>query len=154
MPELTQKEQTILQEVTEELLSRLEVSGTPVIEPHDDSADIVVETEESGLIIGYHGEILEALQLMVSLMASKKIGRFIRVSVEVGDYKKNRTEYLERLAQQTKDRVLDENRAHTLSELKSWERRIVHLALQDDDEVTSESMGEGRDRVLVVKPRE
>ena len=60
--------------MTEELLSRLEVSGTPVIEPHDDSADIVVETEESGLIIGYHGEILEALQLMVSLMASKKSG--------------------------------------------------------------------------------
>lgn len=154
MPELTQNEQAILQAVTEELLSRLEVSGAATIEAHDDSADIVLETEESGLIIGYHGEILEALQLMISLMASKKIGRFIRVSVEVGDYKKNRTEYLERLAQQTKDRVLDENRPHTLSELKSWERRIVHLALQDDDEVTSESMGEGRDRVLVVKPRE
>lgn len=154
MPELTQNEQAILQQVTEELLSRLEVSGTATIEVHEDSADIVLETEESGLIIGYHGEILEALQLMISLMASKKIGRFIRVSVEVGDYKKNRTEYLERLAQQTKDRVLDENRPHTLSELKSWERRIVHLALQDDDEVTSESMGEGRDRVLVVKPRE
>lgn len=147
-------EQTIIQEVTSDLLAHLEVQATPTVEMTDDMANVTLETEESGLIIGYHGEILEALQLLISLSASKKIGRFVRVSVEVGDYKKNRTEYLERLAQQTKERVLQDGRAHTLSSLKSWERRIVHLILQDDDEVTSESMGEGKERVLVVKPRE
>lgn len=147
-------EQQIIQEVTEKLLSELEVSGTADVQVAEDMADIILETEESGLIIGYHGEILEAMQLIISLIASRKIGRFVRVSVEVGDYKKNRTEYLERLAQQTKDRVLEEGRAHTLSSLKSWERRIVHMALQNDDQVTSESMGEGKERVLVIKPRE
>ncbi len=147
-------EQQIITEVTEKLLAELEVNGTADVAFEEDMADIILETEESGLIIGYHGEILEAMQLLISLIASRKIGRFVRVSVEVGDYKKNRTEYLERLAQQTKDRVLEEGRAHTLSSLKSWERRIVHMALQEDDEVTSESMGEGKDRVLVIKPRE
>ncbi|MBI5045374.1 MAG: KH domain-containing protein [Candidatus Levybacteria bacterium] len=147
-------EQQVFQDITQELLAKLEVSGTVEVTVHEDMADILLQTEESGLIIGYHGEVLEALQLLISLMASKKIGRFIRASLEVGDYKKNRTEYLERLAQQTKDRVLQDDRAHTLSSLKSWERRIVHLVLQDDEEVTSESMGEGKDRVLVVKPRE
>ncbi|CAN5187425.1 hypothetical protein BH09PAT1_BH09PAT1_7020 [soil metagenome] len=147
-------EQQIIQEVTEKLLQELEVAGTADVVVAEDTADIILETEESGLIIGYHGEILEAMQLLISLISSRKIGRFVRVSVEVGDYKKNRTEYLERLAQQTKDRVLEEGRAHTLSSLKSWERRIVHVALQDDDEVISESMGEGKDRVLVIKPRE
>lgn len=154
MPGTASNEQQILQDVANELLSKLEVSGTADVVFQEDMADIVLETEESGLIIGYHGEILEALQLLISLMASRKIGRFVRVSVEVGDYKKNRTEYLERLAQQTKDRVLQDGRAHTLSSLKSWERRVVHLVLQDDEEVTSESMGEGKDRVLVIKPRE
>lgn len=146
-------EQQIIQEVTERLLSDLEVAGEANVVVNDDTADVVLETEDSGLIIGYHGEVLEAMQLLISLISSRKIGRFVRVSVEVGDYKKNRTEYLERLAQQTKDRVLDEGRAHTLSSLKSWERRIVHMVLQNDDEVISESMGEGKDRVLVVKPR-
>lgn len=147
-------EQKIFEEITQDLLQKLEVSGTAEVAVHEDVADIFLQTEESGLIIGYHGEVLEALQLLLSLMGSKKIGRFVRVSLEVGDYKKNRTEYLERLAAQTKERVLQDNRAHTLSSLKSWERRIVHLVLQEDEEVTSESMGEGKDRVLVVKPRE
>ena len=78
----------------------------------------------------------------------------MRLSVEVGDYKKNRSEYLESLAQQTKEKVLEEGRPHTLSSLKSWERRVVHMILQDDQDVISESMGEGKDRVLVIKPRE
>jgi len=146
-------EQQIIKEVTDKLLAQLEVSGSANVVVNEDLADIILETEESGLIIGYHGEILEAMQLLISLIASKQIGRFVRVSVEVGDYKKNRIEYLERLALQTKERVLEGGRAHTLSSLKSWERRIVHLVLQDDEEVTSESLGEGKERVLVIKPR-
>lgn len=147
-------ELNIIKETTEKLLSELEVAATAEVTVSEDSAEVILATEESGIIIGYHGEILEALQLILSLMVSRKIGRFLRISVEVGDYKKNRSEYLDKLAQQTKERVLQEGRAHTLSALKSWERRIIHLSLQDDEEVTSESMGEGKERVLVIKPRE
>lgn len=147
--------QTIIKETTEELLTQLGVdAGVSVTSVEEESAEVLLETEESGMIIGYHGEVLESMQLILSLMVSKKIGHFVRVSLEVGDYKKNRSEYLERLAMQTKERVLEEGRPHTLSSLKSWERRVVHLLLQNDEEVVSESMGEGRDRVLVVKPRD
>jgi spoIIIJ-associated protein len=54
---------------------------------------------------------------------------------------------------ETKERVLAEGKEIVVPELKSWERRIVHLLLQEDDEVISESQGEGRDRVLVVRPK-
>lgn len=147
-------EQQVIKETTESLLAELEVSASAEVVMGEEGADVLLATEESGIIIGYHGEILEALQLILSLIVSKKIGRFLRISLEVGDYKKNRSEYLERLAMQTKERVLEEGRPHTLSSLKSWERRIIHLLLQNDDQVVSESMGEGKDRVLVVKPRE
>lgn len=149
-------DQQIIKEVVEDLLSRLQVQATAevTLEEEGNGAEVILQTEESGIIIGYHGEILEALQLISSLMVSRKLDRFVRISLEVGDYKKNRSEYLERLAMQTKERVLDEGRPHTLSSLKSWERRIVHMLLQNDDQVVSESMGEGKDRVLVVKPRE
>ncbi|HYM65014.1 MAG TPA: KH domain-containing protein [Candidatus Sulfotelmatobacter sp.] len=114
---------------------------------------VSLETEDTGMIIGYHGETLEALQLVLSLILAKEAGEFKRVSLEVGDYKKNRTEYLENMALSFKDRALAEQKEVYISDLKSWERRIIHLFLQDDKEVVSESSGEGKDRVLVIKPR-
>ncbi|MCL5970382.1 MAG: hypothetical protein M1450_02705 [Patescibacteria group bacterium] len=67
--------------------------------------------------------------------------------------KKNRTEYLERLASQTKEKVISENKEYSLSALKPWERRIIHMYLKDDEYVVSESVGEGKERTLVVKPK-
>jgi spoIIIJ-associated protein len=119
----------------------------------EEAIEVTLETEDTGIIIGYHGETLEALQLVLSLLLAKQNGEFKRVSIEVGDYKKNRIEWLERLALDTKERALSEGKEVYLSELKSWERRVVHLLLQDDKEVTSESSGEGKDRVLVIKPK-
>ena len=151
--QITDQDTAVAQQTIEDLLDRLHVSGSVRVESNENMFDVILETEESGIVIGYHGEALEALQLIFSLMVSKKIGSFVRVNLEVGDYKKNRSEYLERLAMQTKERVLAENKEHILPSLKSWERRVVHLILQDDEEVVSESLGEGKDRVLVVKPR-
>jgi spoIIIJ-associated protein len=140
-------------ETIEHVLERIGVTGAVNLTPSGEILDVLLETEESGIVIGYHGEALEALQLIFSLLISKKVGHFVRVNLEVGDYKKNRSEYLERLAMQTKEKVLSENKEHILPSLKSWERRVVHLILQNDEDVESESMGEGKDRVLVVRPR-
>jgi len=131
----------------------LGVEATMEITEDAEAISIVLETEDTGIVIGYHGETLEALQLILSLILAKENGEFKRVSVEAGDYKKNRTEWLERLALDAKERALSEGKEVYLSELKSWERRVVHLLLQDDKEVASESSGEGKDRVLVVKPK-
>lgn len=150
---ITKKEFTAIEDVIEKLLSQLEIEGTFEVAPQEDRIDILIETKDSGMIIGYHGEMLESLQLVLSIMISKKINRFFRVSIEVDDYKKNRTEYLEGLAQSTKEKALSDNAEQVLYSLKPWERRIVHLMLQDDEQVTSESRGEGKDRVLVIKPK-
>ena len=124
-----------------------------VVVEDEETIGVTLETEDTGIIIGYHGETLEALQLVLSLLIAKELGAFKRVSLEVGDYKKNRSEWLEKLAQDAKERALSENKEIYLSELKSWERRVIHLLLQDDKEVASESTGEGKDRVLVIKPK-
>lgn len=153
LKKVTKKDITTAQDIIEDLFKRVGISGTVQVTAVDHTLEVLVDTEESGIVIGYHGEALEALQLVFSLLVSKACGHFIRVNLEVGDYKKNRSEYLERLATQTKERVLSENQEHILPALKSWERRVVHLLLQDDKEVVSESMGDGKDRVLVVRPR-
>lgn len=137
----------------EEFFKIVGVDGDIEIKEEEDIIEINLATEESGIVIGYHGETLESLQLILALVLQKKTGVFKRVSVEVGDYKKNRSEWLTNLANETKDRVLAENREVHLYDLKAWERRVVHLILQDDKEVISESTGEGKDRILVIRPK-
>jgi len=144
---------TEVKNIVSELFKSLQIDGEFEVEKNDEGYEIKLETEDSGIVIGHHGDTLEALQIVISLILSKKLGEFKRVSIEVGDYKKNRSEYLTSLALETKERVLSSNKEIYLPDLKSWERRIVHMLLQDDKEVSSESIGEGKDRVLVVKPK-
>lgn len=146
-------ENKVIKETVEEFFSKVGIDGGFDLNETEEEIELTLKTEDSGIVIGYHGETLEALQLVISLMLAKKTGEFKRVSIEVGDYKKNRSEWLKNLAMDTKRKVLEQGREIQLTELKSWERRVVHLILQDDQEVSTESMGEGRDRVLVVKPK-
>lgn len=150
---ITQKEIETIREVASALFSQLEIDGTFDLAPGDDAVELLLDTKDSGIVIGYHGEMLEALQLVLSLLAAKKLDRFVRIMVEVGDYRKNRSEYLQKLALQAKEKAVSESTEQTIHSLKSWERRIIHVLLKDDAEVTSESAGEGKDRVLIVKPR-
>lgn len=150
---MDKKEEKIIKDSIKEFLKNLEIEGEFELLFQEESVEVVLETKDSGIVIGRHGDVLESIQTILGLIVSKKLGRFIRVSVEIGDYKKNRMEYLESLAEQTKQKVLAEDREISLSSLKPWERRIVHMYLKDDQEVTSESVGEGKERTLVVKRR-
>lgn len=145
-------EKTIIDETIKELLNLLGLKDSFEASIQEETIEITLNTQDVGIVVGYHGEVLDALQLIFSLCLSKKLGRFIHASIEVGDYKKKRTDYLKNLALQTKERVLQEGREFSISSLKPWERRIVHLFLQDDKEVASESVGEGKDRTLIIKP--
>lgn len=150
---ITTEELETVRKTTEELFSHLEIAGNFDLSEQENALDVVLETADSGIVIGYHGEVLEALQLILSLLVAKRLGRFVRVTVEVGDYRKNRSEYLQKLALSAKERAIAEQQEQAIHSLKSWERRIIHLLLQDDTQVTSESVGSGKERVLVVKPR-
>lgn len=150
---MDKKQSKIVQDTTEELLKLLEIQGGFEVKETEEVIEINLNTEDSGIVIGYHGDTLESLQLVLSLCIARKLGEFKRVSIEVGEYKKKREEWLKNLAAETKDRALSENKEIYLSDLKSWERRVVHIILQNDQEVVSESIGEGKDRVLVVKPK-
>lgn len=147
------KGKNIINEVVKKLFKLLEIDGEFVVEEDKDLIEITLDTKDSGIVIGYHGDTLDSLQLILALCLAKKTGEFKRVSIEVGDYKKNRSEWLKNLALSTKEKALAENKEIYLYDLKPWERRVVHLTFQDDQEVVSESSGEGKDRVLVVKPR-
>lgn len=144
---------TTVKKTISDFLKSLDIEGDFELLENDEGFEIKLETQDSGIVIGHHGDTLEALQIILSLILSKELGEFKRVSIDVGDYKKNRSEYLTSLALDTKEKVLSTNKEIFLPDLKSWERRVVHMLLKDDKEVSSESIGEGKERVLVIKPK-
>lgn len=147
------KSKNTSEEIVKGLLENLGIKDSFDVDENEETINVVINSDDPGLIIGHHGDTLDSIQLVLSLMIAKKLGEFKRVSVEVGDYKKNRADYLKNLAQQTKERALSEGREIFLPNLKPWERREVHMFLQEDPEVISESVGEGKERTLVVKPK-
>ncbi len=150
---LTTEQEQVINDLITDFFQHLDINGEFDLMINEGSVDVVLDTPDTGIVIGYHGEILDSLQLLLSMMISKKLGQFVRLSLEVGDYKKNRAAYLEDLAEQIKSKVLSENREYTLPSLKPWERRIVHLHLQNDDSVSTESIGDGKERTLVIRPK-
>lgn len=140
--------------IVEDLLAKLEVAGAVAVTTDETGAFRVnIDTEETGLLIGYHGKTLESFQLILGIIISKQLGRWVKVYVNVGDYREKREETLMHMAQHAADRALASGRPVELSRLSPSERRIIHLTLSGDERVVTESVGEGQDRVLLVKPK-
>lgn len=140
--------------ITEELLVKLEIVGSVSVTTDETGAFRVnIATEETGLLIGHHGKTLESLQVILGIIVSKKLGRWVKTYVNVGDYREKREEALMHMAQRAAERALVSGRPVELSRLSPAERRIIHLTLSGDDRIATESLGEGDDRVLLVKPK-
>lgn len=145
--------QTVVR-IVEDLLGKLEIAGSVSVSIDETGAFRVgIETEETGLLIGHHGKTLESLQLILGIIVSKSLGRWVKAYVNVGDYREKREETLMHMAQRAADRALALGRPVELSRLTPAERRIIHLTLSGDDRIETESIGEGDDRTLLVKPK-
>jgi spoIIIJ-associated protein len=142
-------------DITEQLLKLvlLEAKVEVTEDKENNAINVAIETEEPGILIGYHGETLSSLQLMLGIMVSKKINEWVRVVVNVGDYREKREEVLKRMALSAAQKAKFSQEAVTLPPLSGNERRIIHLVLTDNPDVTTESEGEGDERRVVVKPK-
>ena len=106
-----------------------------------------------GMLIGRRGEHLAQLQYMVNLLSNKKIGNWTRIIVDVEGYRARREEALIGLADRVSRQVARSRRPIVLEPMPPNERRIVHLVLRDNPDVTTESSGEGAMRRITVQPR-
>jgi spoIIIJ-associated protein len=121
-----------------------------------DNDTFVVNVEagdETGLLIGKKGETLLAIQTVLGFLLKQKIGEWKRVLVNVGDYREKEESYLKDLAATTSERAKETGEPQNLYNLKPWQRRVVHMALSEDKDITTESEGEGEDRFLIIKPK-
>jgi spoIIIJ-associated protein len=115
---------------------------------------VFFEGEDLGYMIGAHGRHLDSLQYILQLMMGKMTDQDpgYRVLVDVGGYREERNTKLEDLALQKADDVRILGEAVELPPMKPSDRRAVHVALSQFDDIETESQGEGRDRYVVIKP--
>jgi spoIIIJ-associated protein len=141
------------EKITKELFNLLETKVGIDIKEEEGVMVIQLATDEPGILIGYHGQTLQAIQLLIALMGLKKFGEWTRVLVNVGDYREKRQESLTRMAQSIAQKVKFSRTPQNLPPMSAAERRMVHLALADDVEVETVSEGEGKERHVVIKPK-
>ena len=104
-----------------------------------------------GILIGRHGQTLDALQYLTNLAANKNAGEGrIRIVLDVEDYRKRREETLVRLAQRLANKVKRRNQRIVLEPMSRHERKIIHMALQEDPQIATYSEGEEPYRKIVI----
>lgn len=108
---------------------------------------------EAGLLIGAHGSTLNAIQVFLGMALRQSLGEWVRIVVDIGDWKQKQEEYLHDLADQTAGRAKSTKEAQNLYNLTPSQRRVIHLKLSEDPEIETESLGEGDARYLVVKAK-
>lgn len=113
-----------------------------------------VSGDDLGILIGRRGQTLSSLQYVVRLIVAHQTQARVPIVIDVEGYKQRRYEALQALAHRMAEQVKARGRPFTLEPMLAYERRIIHLALADDPDVTTESVGEGETRKVVIMPRE
>ncbi|MDP9237479.1 MAG: protein jag [Chloroflexota bacterium] len=112
-----------------------------------------VEGDDLGILIGRRGETLASLQYLLNLMASRQLGQHMSFTVDIEGYRRRREKQLNTLAFRMAEQVKRTRRPVTLEPMPPNERRIIHLALAEDGQVETSSLGEGDTRKVSIIPR-
>lgn len=142
-----------VKELAEELFSLMKVEVDYEVKQDEKNNAVYVDIdagEETGLLIGHRGETVAAIQAALGMMTRQKTGDFVRIIVNVGDWREKQEEQLRSLAEQAAQRARETGESQPLYNLNAAQRRIIHMILSEDEEVETESHGEGQDRYLVV----
>lgn len=126
----------------------VEVTGV-----EDQEVGLEMSCDQSALLIGRDGETLNALQLVVAIAANRGRPDGARVVLDAENYRERHTHKLEDMARSYAAEAKENEQEVVLPDLNPYERRIIHMTLRDDPNVETYSEGEGRQRVIVISPR-
>ena len=162
---VTEDEIRAASDVLQQLLQHLHVSAEVEVHqaPAEDELDLNapggpplildIKGDDLGILIGRRGETLRDLQYITRLIASKRIGRNVNLVIDVEGYKSRREKTLRQLALRMAERAATTHKLVTLEPMPANERRIIHLALRDHPDVTTQSVGQGENRKVTLVPK-
>lgn len=139
----------------QDILKYFNVGEVTIDEYEGDEGELILDItgDDLAILIGRHGRTLDALQFVVSAITVCSMGFRYPVIVDVEGYKSRQREKLESIARSTANKAASQHRSVKMRPMTPYERRIVHIALRDDDRVDTASEGEGSARHVVVVPR-
>jgi spoIIIJ-associated protein len=155
---------TRVTEVAKDILETLvtmmgvEASVEPEVKPAvgeetPPSINLDIKGDDLGILIGRRGQTLACLQYIVRLIVGHQTEVWVPIIIDVEGYKQRRYEALRALAWRLAEQVKARGVPFTLEPMLAYERRIIHLALADHSDVTTESIGEGEARRVVIRPK-
>lgn len=161
-PEQKDDVEAVSREVLTELLRLLGVSASIAVQARAELAEdeegtqvpvaMDIKGDDLGILIGRRGQTLAALQYIVRLLVGRRIESWTPVVIDVEGYKQRRHDALESFAREMADRVKARGAPFTLEPMPPYERRVIHTSLADYPGVTTESIGQGDERKVVIRP--
>jgi len=136
----------------EELLGKMGIRAIVAVRSADGPVQLDVSGRDLGLLIGWRGETLRALQAVANMLVARELGER-RVIVDVERYRQRREHTVREIAYRAARQVKMTGDPITLDAMQPFERRAIHLALEDDPTVLTNSIGEEPNRRVVVSPR-
>ena len=134
----------------EGLLKKMQLVCVTELVEDEKQAEIELIGTDTSALIGYRGEVLDALQHLVSVVANKERETFKRILIDTEGYRKKRTIALEQLAKNLESKVIKTNRPVKLEAMNAFERRVIHSTLQESDKVMTASEGVAPNRYVVI----
>lgn len=134
----------------QEILDDMDVEASLESTHNRRTINIQVDTNEPGRVIGYHGKVLKALQLLAQNYLYNRYDRNFYITINVNDYVEHRAEVLQGYAQKLAERVLEDQEAYHTDPMSSSERKIIHRIISKMDGLTSYSEGNEPNRYVVV----
>jgi len=132
------------------LLQLMGITAEVQVSKNDVPVSLNIEGEDLGILIGRRGQTLACLQYMVRLIVAERLKAWLPLTVDIAGYKKRRREALQSLALRLAEKVKTSRRSMTLEPMPASERRIIHLALSNHPDVSTQSTGEGEGRKVVI----
>ena len=141
----------VTKEYLEGIAKTYGAEATVTVEARRDRMTFIFDTDKQGLLIGKHGKILNALQVLAQVSVHRFVKGRISVQVDVGDYRQRRSETLQQIAERTARKVLKTKQPVYLEPLPAYERKQIHAALSKNKRISTHSEGKEPHRYLVVE---
>jgi spoIIIJ-associated protein len=143
----------ITKEILLTILEKMEIEGTVRdIKEGENKVYVEIESPKSGLIIGKKGKTLESLQFLVNLMVNNRTKSDKKIILDIESYRAKREKALRKLSKEIALKVIKTGKPWTLEPMNPFERRLIHLTLQNDSRVTTKSEGLGIYRKVKISP--
>jgi spoIIIJ-associated protein len=142
-----------IKEDLEQILTLMGFASVVTVQVDGQSVQCHIKGDSEESIVGQEGRTLDSLQYLIRKIASNRLPDKVMVDLDVGNYREQRVVELQKLAQEMAEKVKETGKTMAISALNPSERRVVHVALQDDKKIRSRSVGDGIfKKVLIFKP--